>query len=225
MPRETSLPSPIAAAVAALSQDPSTLTTQQLLRELANLRDLFDARLEAMAKAVELLQDFANRTPTTMDVQASVDRLREVVEQRFKGVENTFIQNATALTAALQAQEKQAIATTENTSTANNKTEAFFTKQLDMIGEARKDDSRANDDKLDALKERITIIESRTSVSDPTTAINLAKLDEKVLRLGSGADISSGRSAGMMAMWGLILGAIGLAAGVAAVISLFLKGG
>lgn len=225
MPRETSLPSPIAAAVAALTQDPSTLTTQQLLRELANLRDLFDARLEAMAKAVELLQDFANRTPTTMDVQASVDRLREVVEQRFKGVENTFIQNATALTAALQAQEKQAIATTENSSTANNKTEAFFTKQLDMIGEARKDDSRANDDKLDALKERITIIESRTSVSDPTTAINLAKLDEKVLRLGSGADISSGRSAGMMAMWGLILGAIGLAAGVAAVISLFLKGG
>lgn len=223
MPRETSLPSPIAAAVAALSQDPSTLTTQQLLRELANLRDLFDARLEAMAKAVELLQDFANRTPTTMDVQASVDRLREVVEQRFKGVENTFIQNATALTAALQAQEKQAIATTENSSTANNKTEAFFTKQLDMIGEARKDDSRANDDKLDALKERITIIESRTSVSDPTTAINLAKLDEKVLRLGSGADISSGRSAGMMAMWGLIIGAIGLAAGVAAVISLFLK--
>lgn len=223
MPREGPLPSPIAAAVAALTQDPSTLTTQQLLRELANQRDLFDARLDAMAKAVDLLQDFANRTPTTMDVQASVDRLREVVEQRFKGVENTFIQNATALTAALQAQEKQAIATTENTSTANNKTEAFFTKQLDMIGEARKDDSRANDDKLDALKERITIIESRTSVSDPTTAINLAKLDEKVLRLGSGADISSGRSAGMMAMWGMIIGAMGLAAGLAAVISIFLK--
>lgn len=223
MPREGSIPSPIAAAVAALTQDPSTLTTQQLLRELANLRDLFDARLDAMAKAVELLQDFANRTPTTMDVQAAVERLREVTEQRFKGVESTFTHNATALTAALQAQEKQAIATTENTATANNKMEAFFTKQLDNIGEARKDDSRANDDKLDALKERITIIESRTSVSDPTTAINLAKLDEKVLRLGSGADISSGRSAGMMAMWGLIIGAMGLAAGVAAVISLFLK--
>jgi len=211
-------------------QDPTALTTQQLLRENYWLRELLQEQVEGLKlrliesdKAVKLLQAFADRTPTTMDVQHEVIALREVVMEMFRGVKDTFSQNATALTAALQAQEKQAIATTDNTTIANNKMEAFFTKQFDMLGETRKADMKGVDDKLDGLKERITIIESKTSISDPSSAIAIAELKASVNRLSSSTDITTGSKAGATALWALIVGGIGLMLGVGTFVVMVMK--
>jgi chromosome condensin MukBEF ATPase and DNA-binding subunit MukB len=183
-------------------QDPTALTTQQVLREGFWSRELYEAqiasivqRLEASDKAVKLLQEFADRTPTTMDVQNKVEQLREVVMEKFAGIKDTFAQAGTALTAALQAQEKQAIATNDSNKAASDKMEAGFTKQIDMFSTTNKTELKGIRDIISDIKERITIIESRTSIIDPTNAITLAKLDEKVSRLTSSGDVVSGAAA------------------------------
>lgn len=188
------------------SLDPTPRTTQQVLRENFWLRELLEAKLlgieQRMAegdKAVKLLQAFADRTPTTMDVQHQVSALREVVMEKFAGISDTFVQKEIALVAAFQAQEKQALATNDSNAAANKKTEDSFIKQIDGVN-----------DKVSDIKDRLTIIESRTSISDPTTAITLAKLDATVQRLTSSTDMGVGRSTGVATMWALIVGGLGL---------------
>lgn len=211
-------------------QDPSALTTSAIMREQwwsreVNAAELaaIRAELAAAAKAVNLLQDFANRTPTTSDVDHKVNQLREVIMARLDGVRETFAQNAIALSAALQAQEKQATATNTSTAAATQKMEEFFTKQIDALHSARKDDSKVADDKLGALGNRVTIIESRTSVSDPSMAIKIAELGKEVSRLTSGSDVSQGRSAGSLALWSLVVSGFSILIAVSAVTGLILK--
>ncbi len=215
---------------AAFAQDPTALTTEQLLRENFWLREVLEGRIDGIearmtegAKAVQLLQAFADRTPTTMDVQHEVVALREVVMEKFESVNTTFAQNGVALTAALQAQEKQAIATNTSNTTANNKMEDSFTKQIDSINDARKGDMKGVDDKLEAVKERLTIIESKTSISDPSTAITLAKLDATVARLTSSGDVGAGKSAGQAVMWALIVSVVGLMLALGTFIVMIMK--
>lgn len=179
-------------------QDPTALTTQQLLRENFWLRELLQEqiagllqRMDAGDKAVGLLQAFADRTPTTMDVQHQVSQLREVTMDKIAGINK-------AVDAAFAA-SKEVIA----------KSEASFTKQIDSFSSQIGTNLRAVHDKIDDIKERLTVIESKTSVSDPSTAINLAKLQSAVDRLTSGADFNTGTSQGRVAMWGMVLGGLG----------------
>lgn len=212
------------------SGDPTPRTMQQVLRENFWLRELLESKLsnidqkiESSDKAVRLLQAFADRTPTTMDVQHKVDALREVVIEKFVGVSNTFQQNGTALTAALQAQEKQAIATNDTNKAATDKMEAGFTKQFDALSASNKTDVAGVKDSINDIKDRLTIIESKTSIHDPTTAVHIAKLDASVARLNSTTDLSSGKSAGMVALWALLLGGIGSVLGIGMFVVALLK--
>lgn len=234
MPRQLSAESAPPISVSSHSQDPSLLTTQALQRENLWLRDLFETRLEAMDKAINLLQAFADRTPTTLDVQAEVTALREVVMVMFGGIKTQLLERdaqtekasrdvKSAVDAAFAAAKEAVGEQNKSNALSISKSEAGVTKQIDGIVELIRTTSKGTDDKISDIKERITIIESRTSVSDPTTAINLAKLDEKVARFARATDLTTGSSAGMMSLWGLIISAVGLAAGVAAVISIFLK--
>lgn len=178
-------------------QDPTALTTAQLVRENFWLRELLQeqiagiiARIDASDKAVKLLQAFADRTPTTMDVQHQVVQLREVVGEKFDGVNK-------AVDAAFAA-SKEVVA----------KIETSFTKQTDGMAAQTVANLKNIDDKISDIKDRLTVIESKTSVSDPTTAINLAKLQAAVDRLTRGADFGSGGDAGKVALWGMILGGL-----------------
>lgn len=203
--------------------DPSPRSTQQVLRENLWLRELMETRLAGMDKALELLQQFANSTPTTMDVQHMVNALREVVMQKFDGVDKTFQQNGTAVSAALQAQEKQAIATNDTNRAASDKMETAFTKQFDMLSASSKTDISGVKDSINDIKDRITIIESKTSVQDPSTAVNIAKLDAAVTRLNSSTDLSAGKSTGMATLWALVLGALGALMGIGTFIIMAMK--
>lgn len=220
-------------------QDPSALTTQQLLRENFWLRELIESRLLAIEaridggdKAVSLLQAFADRTPTTMDVQNDVRGLREVVFGRLDGIKTQIeerdaqieksakdIKEATekaardvksAVDAAFAASKEVVSEQNKSNALSTAKSEASFTKQIDMLGETNKSNMKGVDDKISDIKERITIIESKTSISDPSTAITLAKLDATVARLSSTTDVHGGRTAGMTALWGLVAGSFAL---------------
>jgi len=223
------------------SQDPSALTTQQLLRENFWLRELIEANIHvietrqaAAEDAVKLLQAFADRTPTTMDVQHEVVALREVTFEKFGAIEEQFSQLAIQTDkAALAVKEavKDAFAAAkevvaqQNISNAlsTDKSEKAIGKQIDGLIDQIKGMVKTMDDKFSDIKDRITIIESKTSVSDPSTAITLAKLDEKFLRLTSANDIGTGRSTGVAALWALILGGLGFIVSVIIAITAVMK--
>lgn len=223
------------------NQDPSALTTQQLLRENFWLRELLESRIAALEaliqqgdKAVQLLQTFADRTPTTMDVQHEVVALREVTMEKLSGIKTQILERDAQTEKAsrnLDAQTRDAFAAAKEAVGEQNKSnalaiakqEAAFTKQIDMLGETNKTNMKGVDDKISDIKERITIIESKTSISDPSTAITLAKLDATVARLSSTTDVSGGRSAGMIALWGLVAGGVALALSVGTFVVLILK--
>lgn len=221
--------------------DPTPLTTQQLLRENLWLRELIEARIkglegrmEAGDEAVRLLQTFADRTPTTMDVNGAVERLREVAFQKFEAVKIQLLERdavadkaskdvKSAVDAAFAAAKEAVSEQNKSNALSNAKTEASFTKQIDMLNDSKKTEMKAVDDKLNDIKERITVIESKTSVSDPSSAIAIAELKASVNRLSSTTDLSTGRGAGMTALWALIVGGMGFVFALVSVVVLVLK--
>lgn len=97
--------------------DPTVLTTQQIYTAIAALRDVMEVRLSAMDKAVQLLQEAANRRPT-------IGELEEQVEGRFRRIDTIFEERAVqsaaltaanllAVQAALQAQKESLLAQKE----------------------------------------------------------------------------------------------------------------
>lgn len=62
--------------------DPTVRTLDQLATAIAATKELFDARFDAMDKAILLVQQQANATPAPLQVQAQVERLSAVVEER-----------------------------------------------------------------------------------------------------------------------------------------------
>jgi Trk K+ transport system NAD-binding subunit len=88
--------------------DPTLLTTEQLRRELSNLRELMESKMSALA---------------------------DVHGERFKGVDARFSAGETALAAALLSQKDLGAAHIHATTEAAGKAEAAFTKQVDALGE------------------------------------------------------------------------------------------
>ena len=124
--------------------DPTLLTTQQLLRELAALRELIETRLDGMDRATELLSATVNRTPTV--IQTEISHVRELLDQKFTGVEQRFAErdtrfnqqneaNAAALAAALQSARELGDLQTKANALANAKTEESVAQQLHALTE------------------------------------------------------------------------------------------
>jgi hypothetical protein len=70
--------------------DPTTLTTQQLAVAIEGVKQLFDAKLMEMSKAVLLLQQAADRRPTIGEVSLKLDEKFIAIEQRFKDLGTYF---------------------------------------------------------------------------------------------------------------------------------------
>jgi hypothetical protein len=77
--------------------DPTLLTTAQLRQELGALREILEARLNAMDLATRLLDATVNRTPTI--IQTEIAHVRELDAERFASVAKQF-------DAVLRTQEK-----------------------------------------------------------------------------------------------------------------------
>src|ERR1035437_2788492 len=152
--------------------DPTVLTTQQLLREIATAREVIETRLNGMDKAIELLQASSNRFPSF--VEQAVGRLQELHEEKFRSIEVQFKERDTrtdqtsrdskvAVDAALSAQVKSVDAQNISNSLAISKSEAGFTKQIDQIGALIQATGQRTDDKIDEIKTRLSSNEVRTN--------------------------------------------------------------
>jgi hypothetical protein len=95
--------------------DPTILTTQQLLREVASVREILESRLNGMDKAISLLQAAVDRSPTIPQIYAEFTEKFVAVQQLLKDrdvkleqvTQNFYIAKDTALLAAKEAVTEQ----------------------------------------------------------------------------------------------------------------------
>lgn len=178
--------------------DPSTLTTDQLLREISHIKDtvdsakeIIDTRLNAMDTALKLLQAFADKSPTTAAVAQSVLELAKLVDEKFTSIDRRFQDKDKAVDAAFAAAKEAVAEQNKSNALSITKSEAAFTKQLDGMNSSIAATTKTTDDKFVDLKDRITTIE--------------------------------GRSTGHGDIWGYIIGAVGILAAVIAIFALVSK--
>ena len=167
--------------------DPTRLTTEQLRRELATLREIIETRLDGMDRATNLASGQAVvareqieeiRGRLRDETATEVGQLRELLEARLDGMDRAIAlqfaerdvrsQQATAGSkqahdAALLAQKELVAQQNDANSAAAAKAEASFTKQIDQIGTIIQTMEKATDARITELKERIDRGEGSTA--------------------------------------------------------------
>jgi hypothetical protein len=177
--------------------DPTVLTTQQLLREVLSLKELFNTRLEAMDKAIVLLQSNADKSPTIAVVDQRLTSAVCMMNSKFAEYDGRVEDMSKAATKAVDAAfaaQKEAI----------TKSEAGFTKQIDNMGGQMHMLQKTLDDKISDIKDRLNGLSG--------------------LQIGTASGITA-KEDSSKAMW-VIIGIIGgVAASLVPVLTLFLNKG
>jgi hypothetical protein len=157
--------------------DPTVLTTEALTREIEHLKELFNQRVTAMDKAMDLFNENITRVPTDTDKQIHhLERLMHsqfsVVDEKFRSVytqfsdrdsrvEQTARDTKVAVDAALQAAEKAVSKQNESFSLSIAKSETATIKQIDQQGIIISTSTAALNDKIEDMKARLTLIEGQ----------------------------------------------------------------
>lgn len=149
--------------------DPTTLTTQQLEKGIASVREILETRLSGNAEAVKLLKEERDKLPEY--IRELVGHLQQLQNEKFAGVGQRLVDlvtqtdkvaalNQTAIAAALlAAKELVSIQNTSNTN-AIDKSSAAFTKQIENIVLLIGTNTKSQDDKYNDLKDRLTALEA-----------------------------------------------------------------
>jgi hypothetical protein len=152
--------------------DPTTLTTAQLFREITNLslqvqhdiaalRAIIETRLDGYDKAIALLQRFADKVPSEVDVK--VNQLQSLHAEKFRSIEGQFTSSKVALDSALQSSEKSNAEKNALQALAISKAETSVAEQLKGINVAISGVERVLNDKVLAIKERLDRMEGQSS--------------------------------------------------------------
>jgi len=128
------------------------------------LQSLIEARLNALEAKLRLTFEEVRTIPT--ETRAEIAHLRELHEEKFRGIELQFAERDTrgdqekkaskeALDAALLAQKESVAQQNDANTTAATKSETSFTKQIDQIGTLIATLEKSLTDRITELKERI----------------------------------------------------------------------
>src|ERR1035438_4884503 len=152
--------------------DPTVLTRQQLERAVAGLREILEARLNGMDKALSLTHEELNRRSVEGDLK--IVHLRELSEEKFLSIQTQFAERDTrteqtsrdskvAVDAALQAAKEAVGEQNKSSALAIAKSETATMKQIDQLVVLISTGSNAQDSKITDIKDRITALESLNS--------------------------------------------------------------
>jgi hypothetical protein len=221
--------------------DPTVLTTQQLQLAISSQRDLFETRLDAMDKAIILLQEMANRSPTVGEVYVQFGTKIDNIEKR---LDHKYVETATDITHLrdLQSERMSGLEkkidnqflerdkrTDQLTLASSTAIAAALQAQKEAAGEAQKSSSAAVSKAETATSDSIRQLQTlfQTSIG----AMNTQILDVKS-RLDKGEGGQSGQRETILDhRWskrderetsadnrGAILGVIGMVVGMAALV-------
>lgn len=119
--------------------DPTVLTTQSLLREVAALKELMESRIDSLEEVIgERFQ--------RIDIQFI---------ERDKRTEQLAIASSTAIAAALQAAKEAVGAQNTSNSIAISKSETSTLESLRQLKDLFQADSKATNDKINDLRSRV----------------------------------------------------------------------
>lgn len=150
--------------------DPTALTTEQLNRAIAALRDLIETRLGAMDKAIDIAHRSAEQS--SMFVRGEVAQLERLHDAKFAAIAQAFTDrdrhmveaasdNKIAMQAALKAAKELSDEQNRSSEAAAAKSEAATTKQIDALGSVIQAGTHTVDGKIGDIKDRLTIIEGK----------------------------------------------------------------
>ncbi len=219
-------------AVAALA-DPSALTTQQLYREVLNLKENLAIRLDAMDKAIQLTQQY----PTLLDkvsvdlkarTDAAIAALHDLVDQRFAlidtqikerdiRVEQRAGDTKVALDAALSAADKGVTKQQDPQAEAAAKQEAAFTKQIDQIITLFNARAQTNADRIDEIRLRLSALDVRALQTADAMA-SVESLSQRIQAIESQKQGSSDTYAWIFAVAGFLAATLSIIGAIAVVI-------
>jgi hypothetical protein len=137
--------------------DPTLLTTENLRREIANLKELIET---ATGDLHLLIESKLNALSAVTDERFSSIAIQ--FAERDKRTEQLSLADKTAIAAALQAQKEAAGATNESNSVALAKMENNFTKLIDQGQTLLQSVAKNMDDKINDLKSRFDTGEGKS---------------------------------------------------------------
>jgi hypothetical protein len=161
------------------ASDPTSLTTQQIIREITNLKENTQQRFDAMDKAVYKLAEDNSRVPTILD--KTIGQLKELIFEKFNGVEIKFdnvekqfaerevrtdklqIESQRAITAAFSAQNESASSENQSLVKAINKAEQITENQLVQQKSTLSAVEKTLADKISGLTDRFNTFEGKGS--------------------------------------------------------------
>ena len=153
----------------ALIADPTLLTTQALMREVNGLKELIAIRIEALDRAITLLQEDFKCGPAVSVIEERVNSLVKLTDEKFISLQAQFHerdnrreQTSHAVEAALQAAKEAVSEFNKSGAQAIAKSEASTIKQIDQIAILLQNINKASDDKISDVKDRLTMIEGRS---------------------------------------------------------------
>ena len=163
--------------------DPTVLTTAQLVTAIEALKDLLraevhgrailvDARFQEIERANVLRQQIFDQQPKIVD--AKIEHLERLHGEKFESIQTQFRERDTrteqsakdskvAIDAALQAQKEAVVKQQESSDRAIGKSELATSKQIDAIGSLIASNTKAADEKIDDMKQRLTRIEGASA--------------------------------------------------------------
>ncbi len=151
--------------------DPTVLTTQQLVREIAASREIIETRLDAMDIATQINKVANDNIPRMIDEKVRqlsilVDEKIAGLMEKFHSIDVQFKERDTrteqyskdskvAVDAALQAAKEAVGEQNKSSALAIAKSEAATNKQLDQIGTLIQTTTKGLDEKINDLKGRL----------------------------------------------------------------------
>lgn len=182
-----------------LAPDPTERTLDQSRREILMLRELIESKLSGKDELSGLIKEFNAAVITHIRLEAA--GLKELEDEKFKGINGQFSQRDLALTAALQAQKESAAAQQAANTDSIQKSEGATMKQLESLLAMVKAVEKVLADNTGDLKDRIQASESRTS--------------ERITALESGRHGSLGATTTAIAVMMLVVIFVGLIVDIA----------
>jgi hypothetical protein len=143
------------------------------------VREIIETRLDGMDKAIRLLQDATDKVPARIDEKIlalkdvtgqKFEAQLDLMNEKFSSVQKQFEERDVrteqaagavkiAVDAALQAQKEAASEQSKSNAAATTKSEASTTKLIDALGSTITSMTKAFDDKISDVKDRVNRIE------------------------------------------------------------------
>lgn len=191
----------------AVHSDMRAMSTAQLTNAVTALEKLFDQRVGAIEKAVEVAHANLVRVPTEVDkavghLSALISEKLAIHAEKFSSVQTQFQErdirteqtardSKVAVDAALQAAKEAVGKQQEASDRAIAKSEAAVTKQIDQIVVLIQTNNVSTDGKIIDLKERLTLW--------------------------------AGKSEGLSAGWAILIGVVGIIGALAGIVAVVMS--